>query len=56
MRNGTGREGAATVLDAKRDRLLLHGGDGGLHPTYGYTPLSDLWAYDLPSRFHAREG
>jgi hypothetical protein len=41
------RNGAAMVLDVKRDRLLLHGGDGGLHPTYGYTPLNDLWAYDL---------
>jgi len=41
------RNGAVMVLDAQRDRLLLHGGDGGPHPTYGYTPLDDLWAYEL---------
>jgi hypothetical protein len=41
------RNGCVMVLDAKRDRVLLHGGDGGPHPTYGFTPLDDLWAYDL---------
>jgi hypothetical protein len=48
------RNGAALVLDAKRDRLLLHGGDGGPHPIYGYTPLNDLWAYDLTAEQWSR--
>lgn len=41
------RNGCAMVLDAKRDRLVLFGGDGGPHPQYGFTPLNDLWAFDL---------
>ncbi len=41
------RNGAVMVLDPQRDRLILHGGDGGPHPQYGYTPLADLWGYDL---------
>lgn len=44
------RNGAVMVLDADRDRLLLHGGDGGPHPQYGFTPLDDLWAYDLGTK------
>lgn len=35
------------VTDLSRDWLILHGGDGGPHPKEGYTPLSDLWSYDL---------
>ena len=41
------RNGAVMVLDVSGDRLLLHGGDGGPHPKYGFTPLDDLWTYDL---------
>ncbi len=41
------RNGSVMVFDKARDRLVLHGGDGGPHPTYGYTPLSDLWSFDL---------
>lgn len=41
------RNGGVMVLDVARDRLLLHGGDGGPHPKYGFTPLNDLWAYEL---------
>ena len=44
------RNGAVMVLDLSRDRLILHGGDGGPHPKYGYTPLDDLWSYDLTMR------
>jgi len=42
-----GRNGAGMVLDRARQRLILFGGDGGPHPKYGFTPLNDLWAYDL---------
>ncbi len=42
------RNGCVMVLDAKRDRLLLFAGDSGPHPKYGFTPLNDLWAFDLP--------
>ncbi len=42
------RNGCVMVLDGLRDRLLLFAGDGGPHPKYGYTPLNDLWAFDLP--------
>jgi len=41
------RNGSVMVFDSARDRLVLHGGDGGSHPTYGYTPLADLWSFDL---------
>ncbi|NLG42541.1 MAG: hypothetical protein GX547_04795 [Phycisphaerae bacterium] len=41
------RNGCVMVLDSKRDRLLVHGGDGGPHPEMGFTPLDDLWSYDL---------
>lgn len=41
------RNGMVLVADDARGRLLLHGGDGGPHPQYGYTPLDDLWAFDL---------
>jgi hypothetical protein len=41
------RNGCVMVLDAKRDRLLVHGGDGGPDPKMGFTPLDDLWSYDL---------
>lgn len=41
------RNGCVMLHDAKRDRLLLHGGDGGPHPQYGFTPLNDLWTYNL---------
>lgn len=41
------RNGSVMVFDRARDRLVLHGGDGGPHPTYGYTPLADLWSLDL---------
>lgn len=41
------RNGAVMRLDAAEDRLLLHGGDGGPHPKFGFTPLNDLWAFDL---------
>ncbi|MGD2110733.1 MAG: kelch repeat-containing protein [Phycisphaerae bacterium] len=43
------RNGAVMVLDRERDGILLHGGDGGAHPKYGFTPLDDLWSYDLTS-------
>lgn len=47
------RNGCVMVLDAARDRLLIHGGDGGPHPKYGFTPLKDLWSYDLgDARWH----
>lgn len=39
------RNGCVMVLDADRDRLLIHGGDGGPHPQYGFTPLKDLWVF-----------
>ncbi len=42
-----GRNGACLAADHAGNRLLLHGGDGGPHPTYGYIPLDDLWSYDL---------
>lgn len=41
------RNGCVMVIDLPRDRLILHGGDGGIHPEYGFTPLADLWSYDL---------
>src|SRR5262249_25588480 len=42
-----GRNGAALILDAKRNRLLLHGGDGGPNSENGFTPLDDLWEFSL---------
>jgi hypothetical protein len=50
------RNGCVMLHDAKRDRLLLHGGDGGPHPEYGFTPLDDLWAYDLAGEKWTRLG
>ncbi len=44
------RNGCVMVLDQKRDRILVHGGDGGPHPKYGFTPLNDLWAFDLSTK------
>jgi hypothetical protein len=41
------RNGCVMVLDSKHDRLLVHGGDGGPDPKRGFTPLDDLWSYDL---------
>ena len=41
------RNGGVMVIDLPRDRLILHGGDGGPHPQNGYIPLDDLWSYDL---------
>lgn len=41
------RNGGVMVIDRSRDRLVLHGGDGGPHPQNGFTPLDDLWSYDL---------
>ena len=41
------RNGCCMVLDSKRNRLILHGGDGGPHPTFGFIPLDDLWEFDL---------
>lgn len=48
------RNGCIMVLDLHGDRLLVHGGDWGPHPTYGYTPLNDLWAFDLTKRQWSR--
>lgn len=44
------RNGMVFVCDVPRGRLLLHGGDGGPHPKYGYTPLDDFWSYDLSKK------
>lgn len=44
------RNGCCLVVDAKRNRLILHGGDGGPHPVRGFTPLDDLWSFDLASK------
>jgi hypothetical protein len=41
------RNGCVMVLDAKRDRLLVFGGDGGPDAKLGFTPLNDLWAIEL---------
>ncbi len=41
------RNGACMAVDDAGNRLLMHGGDGGPHPTYGFIPLDDLWSYDL---------
>ena len=48
------RNGCAMALDMRGDRLLVHGGDGGLHPTNGFTPLDDLWSYDLSAKHWSR--
>lgn len=42
-----GRNGAVLVSDLARKRLILFGGDGGPHPENGFTPLDDLWAFEL---------
>jgi len=34
-------------VDPPRDRLVLFAGDAGPDPKYGFTPLNDLWAFDL---------
>ncbi|TWT45918.1 hypothetical protein RAS1_23540 [Phycisphaerae bacterium RAS1] len=44
------RNGAVMLLHSSRRRIILHGGDGGPHPTYGFTPLDDLWTFDLNAR------
>lgn len=49
------RNGMVLVADGPRNRLLLHGGDGGPHPQYGYTPLRDFWAFDLKRREWSRQ-
>ena len=48
------RNGCVMVLDQQGDRLVVHGGDGGSHPTYGFTPLDDLWAFDLTKQRWSR--
>ncbi|MCA9254690.1 MAG: hypothetical protein KDA33_03590 [Phycisphaerales bacterium] len=48
------RNGMILVADEPRGRLLLHGGDGGPHPQYGFTPLDDLWAFDLKGQSWSR--
>ncbi|HPF40571.1 MAG TPA: kelch repeat-containing protein [Phycisphaerae bacterium] len=48
------RNGMVFVADEPRGRLLLHGGDGGPHPKYGFTPLDDLWAFDLKGQSWSR--
>lgn len=42
-----GRNGLVMVFDTPRNRLIVHGGDGGEDPQFGFTPLADLWAFDL---------
>ncbi len=44
------RNGSCMVVDTKRNRLILHGGDSGPHPTYGFIPLDDLWEFDLDKK------
>lgn len=41
------RNGATLVLDTRRDRGVLFGGDAG--PGTSFTPLNDLWTLDLRS-------
>lgn len=48
------RNGMIFVCDDKRDRLLLHSGNGGPHPKFGFTPLDDLWTYDLKKAIWTR--
>jgi hypothetical protein len=45
-----GRNGCCMVYDAERRRLIMHAGDGGPRPVYGYTPLDDLWEFDLAAK------
>ena len=44
------RNGCCMVADTKRKRLIVHGGDGGPHPEYGFKPLDDLWEFNLVAR------
>ncbi|MEK6644436.1 MAG: kelch repeat-containing protein [Planctomycetota bacterium] len=41
-----GRNGHVFVADSSKNRLLLHSGDRGTHPKYGFLPGKDLWEYD----------
>lgn len=48
------RNGMVFVADEPRGVLLVHGGDGGPRPKYGFTPLDDLWSFDLKKRTWTR--
>lgn len=44
------RNGCCMVADTTRKRLLVHGGDAGPHPKFGFRPLDDLWEFDLAKK------
>lgn len=44
------RNGCAMVPDTRKNRLLVHGGDGGPTVSGGFDSLDDLWAFDLDAR------
>jgi N-acetylneuraminic acid mutarotase len=44
------RNGCAMVADTARNRLLVHGGDGGPTAFGGFDSLDDLWAFDLKAK------
>jgi hypothetical protein len=41
------RNGAVLAYDSVAECLILAYGDGGTHPTLGFTPLDDLWRFDI---------
>jgi hypothetical protein len=41
-----GRNGSGIIYDHRQDRLLLFGGDAG-RGKHSFTPLNDLWQFDL---------
>lgn len=43
------RNGAGMILDRQQERLVLFGGDAG-PGEYSFTPLNDLWQFDLSKR------
>lgn len=44
------RNGLVMAYDGGGNRLLVHGGDGGPSGDVGFTPLDDLWSFDLAKK------